>query len=241
MAKRTDIKTILIIGSGPIVIGQACEFDYSGTQACKALKEEGYKVVLVNSNPATIMTDTSVADNGFPAEHGSAGVDNDVVADIGMAFYAFYGIAVGIRGEAFRADGDALIEFDSFSYDGSFTNHHACAVVNEEVFTDLCSRVDIDTCRPVSQFGYEAGQNGQLDAIEKVSDPVSRKSFDRGVAKDYFHTAGSSGIAFIGGGDIGHEQTSYFGKGCGKRGGSPFIRGEEIKGLAVSEDLDADA
>ena len=62
MPKRTDLKTILIIGSGPIVIGQACEFDYSGTQACKALKEEGYKVVLVNSNPATIMTDPDSAD-----------------------------------------------------------------------------------------------------------------------------------------------------------------------------------
>ncbi len=62
MSKHTDIKTILIIGSGPIVIGQACEFDYSGTQACKALKEEGYRVVLVNSNPATIMTDPDFAD-----------------------------------------------------------------------------------------------------------------------------------------------------------------------------------
>ena len=62
MPKRTDLKTILIIGSGPIVIGQACEFDYSGTQACKALKEEGYRVVLVNSNPATIMTDPGSAD-----------------------------------------------------------------------------------------------------------------------------------------------------------------------------------
>jgi len=62
MPKRTDIQTILIIGSGPIVIGQACEFDYSGTQACKALREEGYKVVLVNSNPATIMTDPEFAD-----------------------------------------------------------------------------------------------------------------------------------------------------------------------------------
>lgn len=62
MAKRTDIKKILIIGSGPIVIGQAAEFDYAGTQACLALKEEGYEVVLVNSNPATIMTDTSIAD-----------------------------------------------------------------------------------------------------------------------------------------------------------------------------------
>ncbi|HAV75278.1 MAG TPA: carbamoyl phosphate synthase large subunit, partial [Limnobacter sp.] len=62
MPKRNDLKTILIIGAGPIVIGQACEFDYSGAQACKALREEGYKVVLVNSNPATIMTDPEMAD-----------------------------------------------------------------------------------------------------------------------------------------------------------------------------------
>ena len=62
MGKRTDIKSILIIGAGPIVIGQACEFDYSGVQACKALKDEGYKVILVNSNPATIMTDPEMAD-----------------------------------------------------------------------------------------------------------------------------------------------------------------------------------
>ena len=62
MPKRTDIHKILIIGSGPIVISQACEFDYSGTQACKALKEEGFEVVLVNSNPATIMTDPEMAD-----------------------------------------------------------------------------------------------------------------------------------------------------------------------------------
>ena len=65
MPKRTDIKTVLIIGSGPIVIGQGCEFDYSGTQACKALREEGYQVVLVNSNPATIMTDPEFADRTY--------------------------------------------------------------------------------------------------------------------------------------------------------------------------------
>ena len=62
MPKREDIKSILIIGAGPIIIGQACEFDYSGTQACKALKKEGYRIILVNSNPATIMTDPEVAD-----------------------------------------------------------------------------------------------------------------------------------------------------------------------------------
>ena len=65
MAKRTDIKKILIIGSGPIVIGQAAEFDYAGTQACLALREEGYEVVLCNSNPATIMTDTGIADKVY--------------------------------------------------------------------------------------------------------------------------------------------------------------------------------
>ncbi|MEF9427337.1 MAG: carbamoyl phosphate synthase large subunit, partial [Candidatus Mariimomonas ferrooxydans] len=62
MPKRQDIKSIPLIGSGPIVIGQACEFDYSGTQACKALREEGYRVILINSNPATIMTDPEIAD-----------------------------------------------------------------------------------------------------------------------------------------------------------------------------------
>ena len=62
MPKRTDISSILIIGAGPIIIGQACEFDYSGTQAVKALKEEGYRIILVNSNPATIMTDPEMAD-----------------------------------------------------------------------------------------------------------------------------------------------------------------------------------
>ncbi|MEM7319626.1 MAG: hypothetical protein AAF408_11475, partial [Pseudomonadota bacterium] len=65
MPKRTDIKKILLIGSGPIVIGQACEFDYSGTQACRALRDEGYEIVLINSNPATIMTDPITADKVY--------------------------------------------------------------------------------------------------------------------------------------------------------------------------------
>src|SRR5207244_1148585 len=65
LPRRTDLSKILLIGSGPIVIGQACEFDYSGTQACKALREEGFEVVLVNSNPATIMTDPDTADRTY--------------------------------------------------------------------------------------------------------------------------------------------------------------------------------
>ena len=65
MPKRKDIESVLIIGAGPIVIGQACEFDYSGAQACKALKEEGIRVILINSNPATIMTDPIMADSTY--------------------------------------------------------------------------------------------------------------------------------------------------------------------------------
>jgi carbamoyl-phosphate synthase large subunit len=65
MPKRNDIKSILIVGAGPIIIGQGCEFDYSGTQACKALREEGYRVILINSNPATIMTDPETADKVY--------------------------------------------------------------------------------------------------------------------------------------------------------------------------------
>src|SRR5438445_7325335 len=65
MPRRTDLRSILIIGSGPIIIGQACEFDYSGTQGAKALRQEGYRVILVNSNPATIMTDPELADRTY--------------------------------------------------------------------------------------------------------------------------------------------------------------------------------
>ncbi|MDD4952661.1 MAG: carbamoyl phosphate synthase large subunit, partial [Desulfovibrionaceae bacterium] len=77
MPKRTDLKKIMLIGSGPIVIGQACEFDYSGTQALKALREEGYEVLLVNSNPATIMTDPELAERTYLEP-----LDPDVVAKI---------------------------------------------------------------------------------------------------------------------------------------------------------------
>ena len=77
MPKRNDIKSILIIGSGPIIIGQACEFDYSGSQACKALRQEGFKVILVNSNPATIMTDPEIADSTYVEP-----ITPDVVAKI---------------------------------------------------------------------------------------------------------------------------------------------------------------
>src|SRR5258705_11955173 len=75
MPRRKDLESVLIIGSGPIVIGQACEFDYSGTQACKALREEGLRVVLINSNPATIMTDPELADATYAEPLTVEGLD----------------------------------------------------------------------------------------------------------------------------------------------------------------------
>src|SRR5256886_13544963 len=83
MPKRTDIHSVLIIGAGPIIIGQACEFDYSGTQACKALQEEGYRVVLVNSNPATIMTDPEFADRTYLEPITPECVEKIIVRELG--------------------------------------------------------------------------------------------------------------------------------------------------------------
>ena len=83
MPKRTDIHSVLIIGAGPIIIGQACEFDYSGTQACKALREEGYRVILVNSNPATIMTDPEFADRTYIEPITPECVEKIIVREIG--------------------------------------------------------------------------------------------------------------------------------------------------------------
>ena len=86
MPKRTDIHTILIIGSGPIVIGQGCEFDYSGVQACRALREEGYRVVLINSNPATIMTDPEFADATYIEPITTEAIEKILVREAASGF-----------------------------------------------------------------------------------------------------------------------------------------------------------
>ena len=87
MSKRDDINSILIIGAGPIVIGQACEFDYSGTQATQALREEGYRVILINSNPATIMTDPNLADATYIEPITSEYVEAVIEKKSQMLFY----------------------------------------------------------------------------------------------------------------------------------------------------------
>ena len=96
MPRNKDIKKVLVIGSGPIIIGQAAEFDYAGTQACRSLKEEGLEVVLLNSNPATIMTDKDIADRVYISSqnHGYV-VDSDILEQKGIAKPAFVNVNDG--------------------------------------------------------------------------------------------------------------------------------------------------
>ena len=99
MPKRTDIKSVMVIGSGPIVIGQAAEFDYSGTQACRVLREEGIRVILVNSNPATIMTDPEMADATY-IEPISTPILEQIIANAGRTDRAERGHGAGRGGRA---------------------------------------------------------------------------------------------------------------------------------------------
>ncbi len=103
MAQRTDIHKILIIGSGPIVIGQACEFDYSGTQACKALRSLGYEIVLVNSNPATIMTDPEMADITYIEPLNVRRMEQIIAKERPDALLPNLGGQSGLKNMAFRS------------------------------------------------------------------------------------------------------------------------------------------
>ncbi len=111
MPKRTDIKKIMLIGSGPIVIGQACEFDYSGTQACKALREEGYEVILINSNPATIMTDPDVADRTYVEPITAAAVRKIIEIERPDALLPTLGGQTGLNTALEVAEDGTLDEF----------------------------------------------------------------------------------------------------------------------------------
>src|ERR1700693_2019042 len=112
MPKRTDIKKIMIIGSGPIVIGQACEFDYSGTQACKALRSEGYEVVLVNSNPATIMTDPEIADRTYIEPLTKEYLEKIIAVERPQALLPTVGGQTGLNLAVELAEGGGLEKYD---------------------------------------------------------------------------------------------------------------------------------
>jgi carbamoyl-phosphate synthase large subunit len=142
MPKRTDIQKILIIGSGPIVIGQACEFDYSGTQACKALRAEGYQVVLVNSNPATIMTDPEVADRTYIEPLTKEYVEQIIAQERPQALLPTVGGQTGLNLAVELAEGGVLEKYGVELIGASL---RAIKVAEDRLwFKDACRKVGLD-------------------------------------------------------------------------------------------------
>ena len=175
MPKRTDIKKILIIGAGPIVIGQACEFDYSGTQACKALREEGYEVVLVNSNPATIMTDPEMADRTYIEPITPEVVEQIIAVEKPDAVLPTLGGQTGLNVGLALAESGAL-------------ERHGCRLIGASADA-IRKAEDRDLFKKcVREIGLESAQSGlahNLDEARVVRDEVGlpcvlRPSFTMG-------------------------------------------------------------
>src|SRR3989337_135839 len=175
MPKRTDIKKILIIGSGPIVIGQACEFDYSGTQACKALREEGYKVILVNSNPATIMTDPEVADKTYIEPITPEMIAKIIAKERPQALLPTLGGQTGLNTAVSLAEKGILKE-----YNVELIGAKLDAIKKAEdrsLFKDAMRRIGIS----VPESGYARSYDDALKIIEKLGFPaIIRPSFTLG-------------------------------------------------------------
>ena len=177
MPKRTDIKTILVIGSGPIVIGQACEFDYSGTQACKVLKEEGYRVVLVNSNPATIMTDPSMADRTYIEPITAEFVEQVIAKEQPDALLPTLGGQTGLNTAVELAESGVLdkygVEMIGCDLDAIKRGE------DRKLFNDCMAELGIETARS----GYAYSVEDALAITEALGYPVVlRPSFTMGGA-----------------------------------------------------------
>ena len=166
MPKRTDIKKVLVIGSGPIVIGQAAEFDYAGTQACLALKEEGYEVILVNSNPATIMTDTSIADKVYMEP-----LTLEYVARI-CRYERPDAIVPGIGGQtglnlAMQLQKKGVLQECEIELLGTDAESIECAE-DRELFKELCERIGEPVVPSRITYSVEEG----LEAAKEIGYPV---------------------------------------------------------------------
>src|SRR5437764_13363505 len=162
MPKRTDIKKILLIGSGPIIIGQAGEFDCSGTQACKALREEGFEVVLVNSNPATIMTDPGMADRTYIEPINPEVVEQILAAEKPDALLPTLGGQTGLNVGLALAESGALAR-------------HGCRLIgaSAEAIRKAEDRALFKTC--MDAIGLESARSGlahNLDEARAVRDEV---------------------------------------------------------------------
>ena len=166
MPKRTDIKKIMIIGSGPIVIGQGAEFDYAGTQACLALKEEGYEVILVNSNPATIMTDTKIADKVYMEP-----LDLEHVAKI-IRYERPDGLICSIGGQTGLNLGMQLAKkgvLDECQVELLGTTASAIeAAEDRELFKELCERIG----EPILQSHIATTIEEAVKAANEIGYPV---------------------------------------------------------------------
>ena len=166
MPKRTDIKKILVIGSGPIVIGQAAEFDYAGTQACLALKEEGYEVVLVNSNPATIMTDTLIADKVYmeplDLEHVAKIIRYERPDGLLCSIGGQTGLNLGMQLYKKGILEECQVELLGTSYDA------ISKAEDRQLFKELCEQIG----EPILESLTATTVDEALIAAEKVGYPV---------------------------------------------------------------------
>lgn len=175
MPKRTDINSILIIGAGPIVIGQACEFDYSGTQACKALREEGYRVILVNSNPATIMTDPNLADATYVEPITPEMVEKIIIKEKPDAILPTMGGQTGLN-TALELDKHGILEKYNVELIGAKVDAINMAE-DRQLFKDAMNRLNINMPRSSVVNSIESA----LDAMDYIKLPIIiRPSFTMG-------------------------------------------------------------
>jgi len=175
MPKRTDIKSILIIGAGPIIIGQACEFDYSGTQACKALKDEGYRIILVNSNPATIMTDPDLADATYIEPITPEIVAKIIEKERPDALLPTMGGQTALNTALALADQGVL---DRFGVEMIGANREAIAKAEDrQLFRDAMDRIGLESPRSMAAHNMEEALAG-LDYVGLPA--IIRPSFTLG-------------------------------------------------------------
>ena len=188
MPKRTDIKSIMIIGAGPIVIGQACEFDYSGAQACKALREEGYRVILVNSNPATIMTDPGLADATYIEPITPEVVAKIIEKERPDALLPTMGGQTGLNTSLALADMGVL---DKFNVALIGANRQAIEMAEDrKLFREAMDRIGLENPKatiiaapklPNGKYDITAGVREAIEAIDYVGLPaIIRPAFTLG-------------------------------------------------------------
>ncbi len=161
MPKREDIKTILVIGSGPIVIGQACEFDYSGTQACKSLREDGYRVVLINSNPATIMTDPETADRTYIEPMTVDALEKIIAAERPEALLPTLGGQTALNAAIALSEAGVLERYDVELIGADLDTIHKAE--DRQLFNDAMARI-----------GLKVPESGVAKSLEEAHEIVAR-------------------------------------------------------------------